>query len=124
MTDYTDEDVAEAQRVHREAALAGYAPVRDESGATRFGWGHVCPICGAIYEADDQHADDCRWRVLTAPPVGWVVLTRDVAGKWNADWDGQVHVDLDAARAAELESVASGWETRLAVLRVAEASDG
>ena len=104
----------ETQRIHRAAAIAGYAAIKIDDEFM-----HGCQLCGATYEADDRHDPDCRW----SGPVGWLVLTNQVDGSWQPDWSGFMHA-TETAGTAELalaQTALGGEAARLVEVRPAGA---
>jgi hypothetical protein len=56
---------------------------------------------------------------MTTQTVGWVVLTNDVkdgAPKWTADWDGEVHTDLERAETELSDCQDAGHQSILGVV--------
>lgn len=56
--------------------------------------------------------------------LGYVVLTEGANGRWNDDWDGKVHVDVPAGRAALADCRRFGHSSTLAVLTEVAEPDG
>jgi len=74
---------------------------------------------------DAQVAEHWRLRALAAEakleaeeqPVGYIVLTRSIAGHWKDDWDGEVHESYDVGMVAFRECSEARSECLLAELR-------
>lgn len=80
--------------------LDATAATKDSSGLGRSGAFHAS--AEALRDTVAHHHRE---------PVGYMVAGPDVSGHVTADWDGEVHPDLDTGGAALAECRREGWTT-------------